>query len=104
MGLTTGASLAFDGTPGSYADTKASRSLANKSFSIDMMVKPDNTNLDDIFFMHGSGDDLLLFAKERPGHIVITHVFTFFGYIHRKLAEYKRQLVVKEYVTPFLDH
>ena len=71
VGLTTGASLAFDGTPGSYADTKASRSLANKSFSIDMMVKPENTNLDDIFFMHGSGDDLLLFGKTYNNRLVL---------------------------------
>ena len=63
FGITTSSAIHFDGTANSYAETKVSRSLADKSFSIEMMVKPDVLNQDEVFFMHGSGNDLLLFGK-----------------------------------------
>ena len=61
-GITTGASLFFDGQ-GAYAETKTHRSFAGKSFSIDMLVKPAETDQDEVFFLHGDGQDLLLFGK-----------------------------------------
>ena len=50
--FTTDASVHFTGSDRSLAATKVNRSLANKSFSIDLMVKPDNTNEKNIFFTH----------------------------------------------------
>ena len=70
VGLTTGASLAFAGNPLSYAETKVNRSLADKSFSIDLMVKPVG-NVDEMFFMHGDGDDMLLFGKTSDNRLVL---------------------------------
>ena len=39
-----------------------------------------------------------------PLDIVIPHVFPVSGNIHGKLAEDKRQMIIKKYVTPFFDH
>ena len=50
--FTTDASVHFTGSYRSQAATKVKRSLADKSFSIDLMVKPDNTNESNIFFTH----------------------------------------------------
>ena len=61
-GITTGASLVFDAHSATYAETKAKRSLS-ADFSIDMLVKPTETDQDEVFFMHGDGQDLLLFGK-----------------------------------------
>ncbi len=51
-GITAGTSLSFDGSDGSYAATKVGRSLFNGSFTIDLMVKPENTNRDEVFFKY----------------------------------------------------
>ena len=85
VGLTTGASLSFDGSFESYAETKVSRSLADKSFSIDMMVKPAEPALDDIFFMHGDGNDLLLFGKTYDNRLVL-HVGFYNSFFSERLA------------------
>ena len=61
-GITTGTSLVFDYFTGTYAETKVNRSLSG-SFSIDLLVKPTETDQDEVFFMHGDGKDLLLFGK-----------------------------------------
>ena len=61
-GITTGTSLVFDYFSGTYAETKVNRSLSG-SFSIDLLVKPTETDQDEVFFMHGDGKDLLLFGK-----------------------------------------
>ena len=61
-GITTGTSLVFDYFSGTYAETKVNRSLS-ESFSIDLLVKPTETDQDEVFFMHGDGKDLLLFGK-----------------------------------------
>ena len=61
-GITTGASLFFSGQ-GAYAESKAWRSFADKSFTIDLLVKPTETDQDEVFFLHGDGQDLLLFGK-----------------------------------------
>ncbi len=53
-GLTTHASLHFDGTPQSYATTQVSRTLEAKSYTLDMIVKPANNSEAMLFFEHGS--------------------------------------------------
>ena len=50
---TTDASPHFDGTQASYAASEVSRSLNDRSFTIDMMVKPTNPNAAAVFFTHG---------------------------------------------------
>lgn len=49
--FTTDASIFFPGYD-SYAESKVERSLADKSFSIDMMIKPANTQREHILFEH----------------------------------------------------
>ena len=61
-GITTGASLVFDAMVATYAETKVNRNLSG-SFTIDMLVKPAKPDDDEVFFMHGDGQDLLLFGK-----------------------------------------
>ena len=84
VGLTTGASLAFPGSMLSYATTKVNRSLSDKSFSIDLMVKPVG-NIDEIFFMHGDGNDLLLFGKTWDNRLVM-HMGLYDSFISKPLA------------------
>ena len=50
---TTDASPHFDGTQDSYAASEVSRSLNDRSFTIDLMVKPTNPNAAAVFFTHG---------------------------------------------------
>ena len=69
-GITTGASLVFDGQ-GAYAETKVNRTLS-ESFSIDMLVKPVETNNDEVFFLHGDDQDLLLFGKTYDNRLSLT--------------------------------
>ena len=70
-GITTGASLAFNGQ-GAYAESKTRRCFAGKSFSIDMLVKPVETDQDEVFFMHGERQDLLLFGKTYDNRLFLT--------------------------------
>ena len=55
--ITTGVSLHFDGTYNSYAASKVSRSLSDKSFSIDLMVKPTEPNRDEVFFIYNEDQE-----------------------------------------------
>ena len=70
-GITTGTSLVFDYFTGTYAETKVNRTLS-ESFSIDMLVKPTETDQDEVFFMHGEGKDLLLFGKTGDNKLWLT--------------------------------
>ena len=70
-GITTGVSLAFDANNGTYAETKTNRSLANKSFSIDLLVKMAEQNKDEVFFMHGDRSDLLLFGVTHDNRLYL---------------------------------
>ncbi len=70
-GITTGTSLVFDYFTGTYAETKVNRTLS-ESFSIDLLVKPTETDQDEVFFMHGDGKDLLLFGKTGDNKLWLT--------------------------------
>lgn len=61
-GITTNASVHFDGSPLSYASTQVSRSLDRRSFSIDMLVKPTSQNKEQRFFQHGLEDTGVAFG------------------------------------------
>ncbi len=57
-GITTGTSLHFDGTEESYAESKVLRSFLNKSFSIDMMIRPTDANKTSFPFIYRSDKTL----------------------------------------------
>ena len=102
VGLTTGSSISFNGELNSYAETKVSRSLAMKSFSIDMLVKPANTRQDDIFFMHGQNDDLLLFGKTYDNRLVLHVGFNesfFSAPLDELMTAFTRVVVTYDYET-----
>ena len=61
-GITAGTSLHFDGSENSYATTKVDRNLSDKSVSIDLLVKPAESNQDLVFFSHGSGKNVTNFG------------------------------------------
>ena len=55
-GITTGTSLHFDGTEESYAQSKVLRSFFDKSFSVDMLVRPADPVKGGILFTYYSED------------------------------------------------
>ena len=61
-GITAGTSLHFAGSETSYATTKVDRNLSDKSVSIDLLVKPAESNQDLVFFSHGSGKNVTSFG------------------------------------------
>ena len=70
-GITSSTSVHFDGSPQSYAQTKASRSLAGKSFTIDVLVKPSVANADEVFFTHGEQGKGLVFGKTKDNRLYV---------------------------------
>ena len=58
-GIVRGASLHFDGTENSYAETKVLRSLFEKSFTIDMMVRPNNPDRSNMLFFYTANNTSL---------------------------------------------
>ncbi|MCQ2330556.1 MAG: hypothetical protein MJZ55_01040 [Paludibacteraceae bacterium] len=65
MGITASTSIGFDGSDNSYAETKTSRNLSNRSFSVDMIVKPASPNTAAVFFQHGQGLEFGITADNR---------------------------------------
>ena len=55
-GIAIESSLHFDGLYDTYAASKVNRSLTNKSFTIDMLVKPDDPDADMNFFTYEYGE------------------------------------------------
>jgi len=72
-GITTGVSLSFDGTSNSYAETHVPRNLEDKSFSIDMLVKPDNTQNREVFFVHGEPGNGMVFGKTADNRLFVQY-------------------------------
>ena len=62
-GITTNASVHFDGSPESYALSYVKRSLSDRSFSLDMMVKPSSTTTAETFFQHGLEGEGVIFGR-----------------------------------------
>ncbi len=61
-GITTNASVHFDGTNSSYATTQVNRSLNNSSFTLDMLVKPAEQGKEQTFFEHGTTGNGICFG------------------------------------------
>ena len=78
-GITSGISLLFPGTEDSYAESKVVHSISDKSFTIDMMVRPQDPDAEYTFFNYdtkgrrpfsfGKSADNRLFAKLGDGAI-----------------------------------
>lgn len=62
-GITSNTSLGFDGSNESYAASQVQRNLSNRSFSIDLIVKPASPNEDAVFFCHGTENSAFSFGK-----------------------------------------
>ncbi len=65
MDITASTSIGFDGSDNSYAESKTSRNLSNRSFSVDMIVKPASPNTAAVFFQHGQGLEFGITADNR---------------------------------------
>ena len=65
MDITATTSIGFDGSDNSYAESKVSRNLSNRSFSVDMIVKPASPNTAAVFFQHGQGLEFGITADNR---------------------------------------
>lgn len=71
-GITTETCVHFDGTKNSYAESKVNRAIVNKSFAIDLLVRPHEPNFDEIFFTYQISDDnLFAFGKTRDNRLYI---------------------------------
>ena len=70
-GITAGTSLHFDGSENSYATTKVDRDLANKSVSIDMLVKPSESG-EAVFFTQGAGHNVTSFGLTADRRLYLT--------------------------------
>ena len=78
-GITTGISLHFTDTENSYAESKVARSISDKSFTVDMMVRPQDPEAAYTFFNYdtkgrrpfsfGKSADNRLFAQLGDGTI-----------------------------------
>ncbi len=71
-GITAGTSLHFDGSEDSYATTKVDRELTNKSVSIDLLVKPSESNQEAVFFSQGAGKNVTLFGITSDRRLCLT--------------------------------
>lgn len=71
-GITTESSVHFDGSENSFAESKVNRAIVNKSFTIDLLVRPHEPNFDEIFFTYPISDDkLFMFGKTRDNRLYI---------------------------------
>ena len=68
---TTDASPHFDGTADSYAASAVNRSLANRSFTIDLMVKPTDPNAAVTFFEHGLDGKGIAFGRTADNRLFL---------------------------------
>ena len=66
----TETALNFSGSISSYASSEVKRGLS-KSFSIDMLVKPDDPDKEEIFFMHGNNGSGLIFGKTADNRLYL---------------------------------
>ncbi len=73
IGLTAGTSVRFDGTDNSYAMTPVgnTRNLADKSFSVDLLVKPANPNSEEVFASHGLDGEGFRFGKTADNRLFV---------------------------------
>ena len=70
-GITTGISLHFIDTENSYAESKVVRSLSDKSFTVDMMVRPEDPNAAYTFFNYNTkGGRTFSFGKTADNRLV----------------------------------
>ncbi|MBQ7647563.1 MAG: hypothetical protein IJS92_00600 [Paludibacteraceae bacterium] len=83
-GITTKASVHFDGTQESYAATQVSRNLEGRSVTIDMLVKPTVPNAEAVFFSHGEGEQQVRFGKTANNRLYISNSE---GAVYSKQAE-----------------
>ena len=122
--ITTGVSLHFDGTYNSYAATKVSRSLSDKSFSIDLMVKPTDPNRDEVFFIYnedqekafafGKTADNRLFLAAAAGSIfsatlpepmtAFTRVIATYDNVSKRIRFYAGTIEVTDPNAPEMPH
>lgn len=71
IGMTAGTSVHFDGTEESYGATQVNRNLTDKSFSVDVIVKPTSPNNEEIFFSHGLNGEGLSFGKSADNRLFV---------------------------------
>lgn len=82
-GITTGTSLHFENSLQSYARSQVERSLTNKSFTIDMLVRPNNSEtMNTLFTTSKPNSDYLVQLSSGEGRLVLFlisegHVYMF---------------------------
>ncbi len=68
----TGTSLKFAGDAHQSARSEVTRNLVDRSFTVDMMVRPENGNSPMVFFSHGDQEHGMTFGMENNRKLVAT--------------------------------
>ena len=71
-GITQTTSLYFDGQAEHYAVSQASRELAITDLTIDMLIKPAETNREMILFAHGNEEESFTFSLTADNRLKLT--------------------------------
>jgi len=98
---TTDASPHFDGSQQSYAASAVNRSLSGHSFSIDMMVKPNDPNAAVTFFTHGLDGNGLSFGRTADNRLLLRTASTtiYSKPLPDKMLEFTRVVVTYDHET-----
>lgn len=72
IGMNAETSVQFDGSDNSYAASQAERNLNNKSFSIDMLINPAQSNQKAVFFIHKNSYDGWVFGLTDDNRLYVT--------------------------------
>lgn len=85
-GISASTAIQFSGTADSYASSSVERSLTDKSFTVEMMVKPTSPNADEVFFTHGDKGKGLIFGKTADNRLY-AQIGDLTTYYSKKLAD-----------------
>ena len=69
-GITASTSVSFSGKENSYAESKVTRNLASKSFTVDLLVEPVSKDSAEVFFCHGEHG--VIFGKTADNRLYAT--------------------------------
>ena len=101
MGLTATTALHFDAANGSKAETKVTRTILGKSFTIDMMIRPAGTGERELFSTYAesahAGIDISLTADNRikiQPHFTLSNFSPIYSKPLGEIKDYQRILVV----------
>ncbi len=104
-GITTNASVHFDGSPDSYAATQVNRSLQARSYSIDMIVKPTSPTSEVTFFEHGFDRTGIVFGRTADNRLQLQFgTYSIYSKpLTKQMLDFTRVVLVYNYANNTLN-